>query len=88
MASGHSFPQINLSVQGGTQGVSHKMVSLFSGRQKIAILNARPSSSTTKINMARIKEMVQMIDGLHEISSETGLNYGFVQHIVSDVLRF
>ncbi|GFT07117.1 hypothetical protein TNCV_1416251 [Trichonephila clavipes] len=25
MASGHSLPQINLSVQGGTQGGSHKL---------------------------------------------------------------
>ncbi|GFY02986.1 hypothetical protein TNCV_979911 [Trichonephila clavipes] len=50
----------------------------------------RPSSSTTEINKTRIGEMIQNDRRVksREISSELGLSYGRVQHIVSDVLRY
>ncbi|GFX38060.1 histone-lysine N-methyltransferase SETMAR [Trichonephila clavipes] len=68
--------------------------SFQSGRQDVENHNmtgsGRPSSSTTKINTARIEEMIQNYRrvNLHEILSELGLSYGTVQHIVSDVLRY
>ncbi|GFV05224.1 hypothetical protein TNCV_224371 [Trichonephila clavipes] len=48
-----------------------------------------PCSSTTEITTARIGEMIQNDRRvtLLEISSELGLSYGSMQHIVSDVLR-
>ncbi|GFY34161.1 uncharacterized protein TNCV_2504641 [Trichonephila clavipes] len=50
----------------------------------------RPSSSTTEITTARTGEMIQNARRvtLREISSELGLRYGSVQHIVSDVLQY
>ncbi|GFV06255.1 hypothetical protein TNCV_4589141 [Trichonephila clavipes] len=52
--------------------------------------NGRPSSSMTEINTARVQEMIQNDQQvtLSEISSELGLSYGRVQHIVSNVLRY
>ncbi|GFV83575.1 uncharacterized protein TNCV_5120651 [Trichonephila clavipes] len=71
------------------------MVSLFSIRQtgcrKPQYGRERPAKfSTTEINTARIEEIIQNDRWvtLREISSELGLSYNSVQHIVSDVLRY
>ncbi|GFU34285.1 uncharacterized protein TNCV_4158111 [Trichonephila clavipes] len=52
--------------------------------------SGRPSSSTTEIITARTGEMIQNDQWvtLLEISSDLGLSYSNVQHIVSDVLRY
>ncbi|GFT22286.1 hypothetical protein TNCV_3272881 [Trichonephila clavipes] len=52
--------------------------------------SGRPSSSMIEINTVRNGEMIQNVrrETLSEISSELGLSYGSVQHIVFDVLRY
>ncbi|GFY34714.1 hypothetical protein TNCV_4701951 [Trichonephila clavipes] len=67
--------------------------SFQSGRQDVESRNMTgnwSSSSTTEITTARIGEMIQKDRRvtLPEIFSEVGLNYGSLEHIVSDVLRF
>ncbi|GFW44596.1 hypothetical protein TNCV_4481421 [Trichonephila clavipes] len=67
---------------------------LQSGKQNVENYNmARSgwtSSSTTEIPMAGIAEMIQNDRRvtLSKISSELGLSYGSVQHIISDVLQY
>ncbi|PRD23604.1 UNVERIFIED_CONTAM: hypothetical protein NCL1_45931 [Trichonephila clavipes] len=78
------------------QTTCSEVVSLFSIRQTGCRKpqhdrgSGRPSSSTTEITRARNGEMIQNNRRvtLSEISSELGLSYGSVQHIVSDVLRY
>ncbi|GFW14903.1 hypothetical protein TNCV_1563651 [Trichonephila clavipes] len=54
------------------------------------IESGRPSYSMTQITTARIGKMIQKDQWvtLRAISSELGLSYGSVQHIVSDMLRY
>ncbi|GIY78641.1 histone-lysine N-methyltransferase SETMAR [Caerostris darwini] len=76
------------------QNVAKWCRSFQSGRQDVESRNmagsGRASSSTTETNTARVEEMIQNDRRvtLREILSELGLNFGNVQHIVSDVLLY
>ncbi|GFW16853.1 hypothetical protein TNCV_2759811 [Trichonephila clavipes] len=66
----------------GRQGIENRNMAR-SGRHSV-------SYSVTEINTARIGELIQNDRRvtLLEISSELGLSYNNLQHIVSDVLRY
>ncbi|GFT41148.1 histone-lysine N-methyltransferase SETMAR [Nephila pilipes] len=68
--------------------------SFQAGREHVENRNmeasGRPSSSRTDINTARVEEIIQMDRRVTvlEIASELDLNYGNVQRIVTDELRY
>ncbi|GFW17879.1 uncharacterized protein TNCV_1134791 [Trichonephila clavipes] len=85
----------NVSVSAmSRQHVAKLSHSFQSGRQDVESRNmtgsSRPSSSVTEMTTAGIGEMIQNDRrvNLLEISSDLGLSYGSVQHVVSDVLGY
>ncbi|GFX48062.1 hypothetical protein TNCV_4113971 [Trichonephila clavipes] len=76
----------------GRQHIANWCHSFQSDRHDVENCNMagsiRSSSLSAEINTARIEEMIQNYRRLilSEITSELGLSYGSVRHIVSDVL--